>query len=86
MGNITKQDALAIVKKCRAKVDTKGSAHDYAEIFFKGKKIARVGIRRGSKKDTPHNHLADDLGLSRNRAKDFAACRISFEDWAEGRL
>ena len=79
---ITKEHAEKIAKKLNARFE-EGKAHAYAEIFYKGKLISRFGIRRGSKKDSGHDHVQRDLSISGFQAKLLAACPLSREDWLQ---
>src|SRR5438045_195861 len=82
---ITKEHAKKIVKKLKAEivVGRKGSAHDQALIFHDGRLIAHFGIRRGSKKGLPHNHILSSLHLSPHYCLLLAQCPFSEAQWLQ---
>jgi len=81
MAIITKELALEIVKKLKAKVVKRAKAHDIALIEHEGRIIAQFGIRRGSKKDLGHDHIPEQIFLRPKQAKELGQCPLSGEDW-----
>ena len=63
MAIITKELALKIVKKLKAKVVTRAKPHDIALVDHEGKMVASFGIRRGSRKDQGHDHIPHQIFL-----------------------
>jgi hypothetical protein len=82
---ITKEHATRIVKKLKAEVVSprKGSAHDLALIYQDGRLVAQFGIRRGSQKGLPHNHIPSALHLSPHLCLLLAQCPYSREQWLQ---
>ncbi len=80
MPNITKELAEEIAKKLKAKKRT-GTAHDIALIHHEGKLVASFGIRRGSRKDTGHDHIPGQIFLGARNARLLGECPLSRNDW-----
>lgn len=79
---ITKEMALKIVKKLKAKnISRKSSAHDEYGLEHDGRIVVVLGIRRGSEKDKGHDHLLNDLFLNAHHAKNLANCPLSREEY-----
>jgi hypothetical protein len=80
---LDKQDALKIKKKLKAKIEKtkKGRPHDLAVVYHNNSIIASFGIRRGSNKSLPHDHIPADLHLSPNECTRLAECPFSRDDW-----
>jgi hypothetical protein len=78
---ITKEHAKKIVKKLKAEVLTSRKAHDLARVFYGGELVAQFGLRRGSGRDSGHDHIPEDLHLSHRQTLDLANCPLSFEEW-----
>ena len=72
-------DAKAIATKLKADL-TEGRSHQQAQIRYKGKLIARFGIRRSSK-DVPHDYIPREIHVTTRQAKDLAACPMSYDQW-----
>ena len=79
---ITKEHAERIAAKLQAVIE-KGAKHDLAKIYHGQRKVARYGIRRGSKKDMPHSYLPGQLFVSRTDCLALAECPMSREQWLE---
>jgi hypothetical protein len=77
---ITKQHAVAIAKKLKAEIRQE-KAHSYADIFHNQKLIAWFGIRRGSSKESGHDHVPRDLHVNPHQARLLAACPLTREQW-----
>lgn len=60
---------------------TKRSAHDLAQVYYKGILVVQFGLRRGSSKDSGHGHLPEDLYLTHHQTLELARCPLSYEDW-----
>jgi hypothetical protein len=69
------------VKKLKAEVATKRTAHDLAQVFYKGALIVQFGIRRGSSKSIGHGHLPEDLHLTPHQTLELARCPLSYDEW-----
>lgn len=80
MGRITKDDAQIIARKLEA-VIVPGAARDLAQISHEGRRVAQFGIRRGSKRDIPHDYIASQIHLSRRDCEQMARCLIGREEW-----
>lgn len=80
MAKITKDHAEKAAKKLSATI-IPGAKHDIAKIFYDNKLIAQFGIRRGSKKDLPHDYVPEQLHLTKSQFMEFVLCRISQSDW-----
>ena len=81
---ITKELALRIVKKLKAKMHTRPDRpHDLACVFEGGKLIAQFGIRRGSNKEQGHDHIPDQLFVRPRDAKLLGQCPLSREAWVK---
>jgi hypothetical protein len=84
MAATTKEDAEKIATKLGAKDETtKGDEHDEMVVYFEGKYWARFGISRGSKKESPHNHVHRNLNISPHFAKELAICTKSCREYFE---
>lgn len=81
MAVITKELALEIVKKLKAKVVKRAKPHDIAIIEHNGKIVAQFGIRRGSKKNLGHDHVPGQIFLRPRQARELGQCPLSREDW-----
>jgi hypothetical protein len=82
MAQITREHAENIAGKLEAVIES-GRQHDLAKIYQDGKKIAQYGIRRGSKKDTPHSYLPEQLHVTKAQCLDLARCPLSRAEWIE---
>ncbi|MCE9532973.1 MAG: hypothetical protein K8T89_17885 [Planctomycetes bacterium] len=80
MAIITKELAEKIAKKLGATIHKDG-AHQRAEVWFNGVLIASFGIRHGSSKELGHDHIPDEIFLSKGKAKRFGQCQMSMEQW-----
>jgi hypothetical protein len=81
---IDKELANKIVKKLKARLDTRpGRPHDLALVFEGETLIASFGLRRGSQKSQGHDHIPSDLHLSARQTKDLAHCPMSREQWLQ---
>jgi hypothetical protein len=80
MSRLTKQHALKIAHKLGAVIDT-GKAHDLAKIYHEKKKVAQFGIRRGSKKDLPHDYISEQLHVTKSQCLDLASCPLNRGEW-----
>lgn len=69
------------MKKLKAEVITKRSAHDLAQVFYQGALVVQFGLRRGSSKDTGHGHLPEDLHLTPHQTLELAQCPLSYDEW-----
>jgi hypothetical protein len=84
MSIITKELALKIVKKLKAKIDERPNRpHDLANVYHEGRIIASFGIRRGHNKNLGHDHIPNDLHLRPNQAKLLGQCPLSKEEWIQ---
>ena len=81
MAVITKELALKIVKKLKAKVVTRAKPHDIALVNHEGKMVASFGIRRGSRKDQGHDHIPHQIFLRPRQARKLGLCPMSREEW-----
>jgi hypothetical protein len=82
---LDKQDAQKIRKKLKAKIEKtrKGRPHDLAVVYHNNSIIASFGIRRGSNKSLPHDHIPEDLHLSPHECALLAQCPFSRHDWIQ---
>jgi hypothetical protein len=78
---ITKEHARRVVRKLKAEVITKRSAHDLAQVFYNGQLVVQFGLRRGSSKESGHGHLPEDLHLTQHQTLELARCPLSYDDW-----
>jgi hypothetical protein len=83
MATITKQHARKLVRKLEAVVVTGQKAHDYAHVYRGDEVIATFGIRRGSKQNLPHPHIAEALHINRHDTLRLANCPLSREEWIQ---
>ncbi len=81
MAAITKELALKIAKKLKAKVIKTKRAHDIAQVFHNGKMVAHFGIRRDSKKDSGHDHVPESIFVRTREAKLLGQCPMSRDEW-----
>ena len=81
---ITREHAEKIVKKLKAVDESrKNSPHDTYVVYHNGVEIASFGIRRGSKKENSHGHIADELHIRPNQCLNLARCPLSRDGWIE---
>lgn len=79
---ITKELAIKIVGKLEAvDVTEKGDERDEYVVSHEGVIAAQFGIRRGSRRDAGHDHIAGELGLGSNFAKQRGQCPKSCDDY-----
>ena len=84
MAEITKEHAENIATKLGAKNESKkGSEHDEMVIYYEGCFVARFGIRRGSKKNSGHDHVQKNLNVTPRFAKELATCTKSDREYFE---
>jgi hypothetical protein len=84
MVQITKEYAEKIAEKLGATDETKpGDEHDEKVIYFEGRFVARYGIRRGSKKNSGHDHVQKNLNVNMHFAKELATCTKSRLEYFE---
>lgn len=94
MPNITKDQAEAILKKLvsapanpdrdRFSIEHRaGKSHDIYKLQYQGIWIGQFNIRRGSKRNLPHNFIADQLHLTRAQGLDFAQCMLSIDGYVD---
>lgn len=83
MAIITKQLAMEIVRKLKAKVVKRKGPHDIALVEHEGKIVADFGIRRGSNKELGHDHIPEQIFLRPSKARLLAQCPMSREDWVK---
>ncbi len=81
MANITKELAIQIAKKLKAKMEKNRRAHDIAVVEHEGKLIAQFGIRRGSRKSMGHDHIPSQIHVSARDARLLGECPLSRSDW-----
>jgi hypothetical protein len=79
---ITKELAEKIADKLDATYENDGS-HQIAYIHYKGLLVAEFGIRRCSEKDKGHDYVPGQIHMTPGKAKHFAQCHISKEQWVE---
>ena len=82
-GPITKQQTRKIIRKLKAinETDRSDSAHDIYAIYHEGLLVASFGVRRSSKKDMPHPHIPEALGVNEHCTRGIVSCRVSRDDW-----
>jgi hypothetical protein len=90
MAIITKELANKIVRKFNAEVDRDG-AHPMAYVYWNGELVASFGLRHGSSKSQGYDHIPKQIHLGPGKAKQFAQCSMSLQDWvnkmiAEGKI
>jgi hypothetical protein len=84
MAEITKEHAESIATKLLAKDESKPrSEHDEMVVYHEGRFVARFGIRRGSKKNSGHDHVQKNLNVSTHFAKELATCTKSRLEYLE---
>ncbi len=78
MAEITQEYAQRIADKLGAIDESKrGSAHDEMVVYHEGRFVARFGIRRGSSRDSGHDHVQKNLNVNTRFAKELATCTKS---------
>ena len=84
MAEITKEYAENIAHKLLAKDESKPrSEHDEMVVYHEGRFVARFGIRRGSKKNSGHDHVQKNLNVPTRFAKELATCTKSRLEFLE---
>ena len=79
---ITKEHALRICRKLEAKdITPHNSAHEKFGVFYDGKMVGFVGIRRSPRRDQPHGHVPADLNLPPRFAWEIASCTKYLSDY-----
>jgi hypothetical protein len=76
---LTKEHALKIKKKLKAEIQKgkKNRPHDFAVVYCDDKLIASFGIRRGSNKRLPHDHIPPNLHTAPTDCLRLAQCSLS---------
>ena len=77
--SLTTKDAKAIAKKLNG-VPSKSRAHDIYKIFYEGRFVSKVGVRRASR-DIDHGHLPNDLHLTQQETKRLSECTLSKDEY-----
>lgn len=77
---ITKKHGEQICSKLRGTRNRKRPNHEEVTIYYKGKRVARYSIRRGSK-ELGHGHIPKQIHLSWHQTVLLAQCEISKEDY-----
>lgn len=77
---LTKTHAEAIAKKLKATIRPK-AAHDLAIVEHNNKRIVQFGVRRGSRRDSGHDHLPGDLHLNFRDTMELARCPLTRDEW-----
>jgi hypothetical protein len=80
--SITKEHAERIATKLGATIETGGN-HDLAKIYHNKRLVAQSGIRRGSKKDMPHQYVPGQIHVSRKDCLLLAQCPMTRSEWVE---
>ncbi len=78
---ITKELALRIIDKLKAKKVRSGKAHDDYAFEYNGRIILQTSLRRGSEKDIGHDHMPGDLGMGPGKTKLFAQCNVTMKQY-----
>lgn len=79
---ITKELALRIVKKLKAKIHPHPNRpHDLACVFEGDKLVATFGLRRGSNKNLGHDHIPDSIHVRPREARLLGQCPLSRDEW-----
>jgi len=78
---ITKELALEIAKKLKAKIIKRNKPHDIALVYHEGKMVAQFGIRRGSNRNLGHDHIPAQIFLRPRETRLLAQCPLSREEW-----
>jgi hypothetical protein len=83
---ITKELAIKIRDKLQARsIATKNAVHDVYGVYHNAQLIAKFGIRRGSNKETGHDHVQKELNVSTNFAKQLGICTKQRDDYLRER-
>jgi hypothetical protein len=83
---ITKELAIKIRDKLDGRpIITKNAVHDVYGIYHNGQLIAQFGIRRGSSKDSGHDHVQKELNVSTGFAKQLGVCTKQRDDYLRER-
>lgn len=83
MAVITKELAVSIATKLKAKVQKQGKRHDIFAVYHEGKMVAQFGIRRGSNKDLGHDYIPNHIFLGPRDTRLLGQCPLSREDWVK---
>jgi hypothetical protein len=78
---ITKELALKIADKLKARIDKTRKGHDVAYVYHEGRMVANFNIRRGSEKDKGHDHIPRDLHVGPHDARRLGLCPLTREGW-----
>ena len=62
-------------------ITTKNAVHDVYGVYHNDQLIAQFGIRRGSSKDTGHDHVQKELNVSTGFAKQIGTCKKYRSDY-----
>jgi len=82
MSAITKDHALTICKKLKAvKESAKGAAHIDYSVYYGGVYLGSFGVRNGSNRSLPHNHIPDNLNIPYRLAWELGSCTKYLEDY-----
>jgi hypothetical protein len=83
--HLTKDHALAIVKKLRAhkRTDMKGSGHDRYGVYHKGRLVTTIGINRSPRGDRGYGHIPTQVFLTQSQSLDLALCPLTYDEWLD---
>ena len=79
MKSLTQDDAYTIAHKLGATIE-KRRRHDWAIVEYMGRVVAQYGIRRASREKN-HDHIPEQLKISRSEARGLADCPFSKDDY-----
>ncbi len=82
MASITLEHTKKIIKKLKAEQSQRSSKHHkFFDVLHNGKIVTSLGVSHSPKKDKPHDHIPNQLFLSRGDTKKMAECNISQEQY-----
>ena len=81
MPSITKDHARIICKKLKAVQESKKSAHINYSVYYEGVYLGSFGVRHGSNRDLPHDHIPEDLDIPFHLALDLGRCSKYLDDY-----
>jgi hypothetical protein len=94
MSNLTKDDAEEIARKLRRGRPTIGrqrfevveqsrGGYRWISISYGGRRLARYGIKHGSRRNAGHDWIPGQIHLSDSEAYDFAKCHLSIDGYID---
>lgn len=82
MPSLNKDHAEVICAKLKAVPEKKkGAAHKDYSVYYDGVYLGTFGVRHGSNRNLPHNHIPEDLDIPHPLALELGRCTKQLSDF-----